>query len=395
MRFLDSFRRVRVCGLRGAASVHAKNRQRNAVVALCGSAALLLAACSQGQEVSAPPPAFVRHGQELQVPADSPLRKRLVVAPVEIHAAPHWLDVPATVEADPARVAKVLPALGGRVLALHVDLGARVRRGQLLAVIDSGDMAQAWADAAKARSALDFARKTLAREKGVAAAGGAAVKDLEAAHSAYMQAQAEYERAQARVVALGGTPGANTPRPIDVRAPISGTVTALAITRGMFVNDPTASIMTITDIERVWVTAQVPGDQLGLVAVGQAAKVSVPAWPGRVFTGKVASIGAVLDPDTRRDPVRIAINNVSRALKPNMFANVALAVSQPPQVLVPASALLMNNDNTTVFVELAPWTFVRRNVTLGYDEGEDVRVLSGLAADARVIVAGAVLLNDD
>lgn len=370
-------------------------RLRVAACTLAIALACLLGGCSHGGPAQEAAPAFLRRGGRIEVPADSPLRQRLKIAPVELHRAPHQLEFPATVEADPAHMANVLPALAGRVVSLHVDLGDHVQRGQLLAVIDSGDLAQAYADVDKARDALDLARKALDRARGVQQAGGAAVKDLEAAQSGYAQAGAEYRRAQARLAALGGNIEARSgSRPMQVRAPIAGTVTALSIAPGMFVNDPTASMMTIADIDRVWVTAEVPENALGLVARGQPASASVPAYPGRVFRGTVDSVGAVLDPASRRDPVRIAVDNADHALKPGMYATAGIAMAQPAQVFVPESALLMNNDSTTVFVEVAPWTFERRTVELSYDEDAGARVLKGLKAGDRVVVAGGVLLND-
>ena len=360
-------------------------------VAFCTLAlAGLLAGCSHGETAQETPPAFVRHGQRIEVPADSPLRQRLKIASVERRQTPHELEFPATVEADPAHMANVLPALAGRVVELHVDLGQQVQRGQLLAVIDSGDLAQAYADADKARDALNLAGKTLERARGVQQAGGTATKDLEAAQSGYVQAQAESRRAQTRLAALGGSAAAKGgARPMQVRAPIAGTITALSVAPGMYVNDATTPMMTIANIDRLWITAQVPEDALGQVARGQAATASVPAWPSRVFRGAVASVGAVLDPASRRDPVRIAIDNADHALKPGMYARAGIAVAQPAQVFVPESALLMNNDSTTVFVEVAPWMFERRAVELSYDESAGARVLKG-----RVVVAGGVLLND-
>ncbi|BFI95806.1 MAG: efflux RND transporter periplasmic adaptor subunit [Rhodanobacter sp.] len=370
-------------------------RRRAAACAFALTLAGLLGGCSRSEPAQEAAPAFVVRGQQIDVPAGSPLRQRLKIAPVELRQAPHELAFPAVVEADPAHVANVLPALAGRVVSLDVDIGDRVRRGQLLAVIDSGDLAQAYADEDKARDALNLANKTLARARGVQQAGGAAVKDLEAAQSGYVQAEAEYRRAQARLAALGGTADAKGgSRPMQVRAPIAGTITALTIAPGIFVNDSTASMMTIVDIDKLWITAEVPENALGLVARGQAATASVPAWPGRVFHGNVASVGAVLDPASRRDLVRIAVDNADHALKPGMYARAGIAVAQPAQVFVPESALLMNNDSTTVFVEVAPWTFERRTVELSYDENAGARVLKGLKAGDRVVVAGGVLLND-
>ena len=115
--------------------------------------ACCLAACSHpAGEVQAAPVVVADHGL-LQVPEKSPLRSELVVQPVEMRDVPHAMVFPATVEADPARMANVLPSLTGKVVELKVGLGDRVTRGQLLAVIDSGDLAQAYADADKAREA--------------------------------------------------------------------------------------------------------------------------------------------------------------------------------------------------------------------------------------------------
>ncbi|MBD8872556.1 efflux RND transporter periplasmic adaptor subunit [Rhodanobacter sp. DHB23] len=369
------------------------SRPRVAFCTLAFTLACLLGGCSHDESAQEAAPAFVVHGQQIEVPANSPLRQRLKIAPVDMHQAPHELAFPANVEADPAHTANVLPALTGRVVSLSVNLGDYVQRGQLLAVIDSGDLAQAYADVDKAHDALNLAKKALDRAHGVQQAGGAAVKDLEAAQSGYVQAEAEYRRAQTRLTALGGNASGGS-RPMQVRAPIDGTVTTLSIAPGAFVNDPTASMMTIANIDKLWITAEVPEDALGLVSQGQPVTASVPAYPSRVFQGTVYSVGAVLDPASRRDPVRIAMANADHALKPGMYATASLAAAQPAQVFVPESALLMNNDSTTVFVEVAPWTFERRTVELSYDENDGARVLKGLKAGDRVVVAGGVLLND-
>jgi len=160
------------------------------------------------------------------------------------------------------------------------------------------------------------------------------------------------------------------------------------------VGDPTATMMTITDISTVWVTADVPENQVESLRTGQDADVTLSAYPGEVLHGKVSSIASVVAPDTRRLPIHVSFANPSGHLLPNMFANVALNIPQSDQVLVPQSALLMNNDSTTVLVEVSPWAFERRKVELGYDEGDLARVVSGLKAGERVVVKGGVLMND-
>jgi cobalt-zinc-cadmium efflux system membrane fusion protein len=163
---------------------------------------LSLGACSHAPKEAPPQPAVIDDHGLLRIPEHSPLRTRLQVQTVELRALPHTLAAPAMVEADPARTANILPSLSGKVVSLKVGLGDTVHRGQLLAVIGSGDFAQAVADVAKARDALDLAKKSLDRASGVQQAGGAAVKDLQAAQSGYNQALDEYQRAQTRLTAV-------------------------------------------------------------------------------------------------------------------------------------------------------------------------------------------------
>jgi len=356
--------------------------------------AFSMAACTQHSGEAEQPPAFVNEHGSIKVPDGSPLRKELVVQPVQLHEAPHTLVFPANVEADPARTANVLPPLTGKVMALNVGLGDHVIKGQVLAVIDSGDLAQAYADVEKARDALQLAKKMLDRARAVQAAGGNATKDLEAAQSGYNQAQAEFDRAQARLTAVGGTSRSATPRPMQVVAPTDGCITALSISPGTYVNDATAAMMTVSNLDQVWITADVPESDVGLIAKGERVDARLTAYAGEVFHGSVSLVSPVLQSDTRRDLVRASFANADGRLKPNMYASASIAVPQPAQVFVPESALLMNNDDVSVFVEVSPWTFERRTVDLGYDESDGTRVLSGLKAGDRVVVRGGVLLND-
>ena len=355
---------------------------------------LSLSACSSRAPAPEPTAAVINEAGRMRVPTDSPLRKKLVVQAVDIKQAPHELVVPAVVEIDPARNVAILPPLTGRVVDLKVGLGERVTRGQPLMVIASGDSAQAYTDVAKARDALDLARKQLDRARAVKDAGGEATKDLEAAQSAYAQAQAESDRANSRLTSLGGAIGKDSARTMTVNAPLSGSITTLAVAPGQFVNDATAVTMTLSNLDPIWVTANVPENELGKVTKGQRADVALSAYPGEVRHGTVQFVDDVLSPDTRRGKVRIAFANADGKLKPNMYGTVTLDVPQSEQVLVPQSALLMNNDSTTVFVEVAPWTFERRIVTLGYDEGGSASILGGLKAGERIVVKGGVLIND-
>ena len=351
------------------------------------------AADSQVGEPSGP--MFIRSADRINIPANSPLRTRLAVYAVGEATSPHSMVLPAVVEADPARTVNILPPLTGRLTELRVKLGDVVKLGQIVAVLSSPDLAQAFADLDKARDALELARRILERARAVNAAGANAAKDTEQAESNYVQAQAEARRAETRLTTLGGNgDSTDKTRSLHITAPVSGTVTALNNGRGAYLNDPTAALLTIANLDQVWVTANVPENLIGSVAKGQAVEVSLPAYPGLKLAGSVSVVSAVMEADTRRNKTRIAFANLDGKLKPNMFASVSLAMPRTRQLAVPASALLMNNDSTTVFVEVEPWSFVRRVVEMGSEDGDSVRILSGLKTGERVVIRGGVLLND-
>jgi cobalt-zinc-cadmium efflux system membrane fusion protein len=340
-------------------------------------------------------PAFVHQSDKIIVPKDSGLRSRVLVQQVTVKSSPHQLLLPAAVEADPSRTVNILPPVTGKVVKLIVRLGDHVVKGQQLAVIESGDLAQAYAEDDKARDALQLAERTLERVRGLNKAGAGSVKDLELAESDYVQAKAEFNRAEARLRQIGvPSQPKGKARLLTLSAPMTGSVTALMTASGAFVNDLTASLMTIANLDSVWVTANVPENEITNIAKGQSVDVSLPAYPGEIFHGAVAFVSDVLDADTRRNKVRITFANPKGQFKPNMFANASFNVPQKKAVFVPNSALLMNNDSTIVLVEVAPWTFVKRPVVPGYGEGDGARIDQGLKAGDRIVVKGGVLLND-
>ena len=344
-----------------------------------------------------PEPNFVRNGDQLSIPAHSPLRDRVFVQTVTAQDGVHALELPAQVEADPARTVNIVPPVAGKVLELKVGLGDHIKKGQLLMVLTSGDFALATADQQKARDTLHLTTKVLERQRGVQDAGAGAAKDLEQAESAHIQAQSEFTRADTRVKSLSA--GSNLSadsngRRLNILAPTSGSITALAVGVGQNVNDPTAVLMTIANLDNVWITANVPENMLASVKKGQSVALHLPAYPGNEFQGNVTFISDVLQPDTRRALVRISMPNGDGILKPNMFATASFSVPQTSAPIVPTSALLMNNDDTTVFVEVTPWAFVRRKVEIGSEESGAVRIKRGLKAGDRVVIKGGVLLND-
>ena len=344
---------------------------------------------------AAAPQLMVREGNRIRVPEGSSLRSRLSVVAASSQAVTPRLQLPAVVESDPARTAAVLTPLSGRLIALKVALGDRVSRGQIVAVIDSPDLGQALNDNAKAADSFKLTAKNLERQEAQHQLGVASDRDLDQAKSDHAQSAAEYTRTQARLKTLGVPADAGpSVRELFVTAPVAGSVTALNVAPGNMINDPTQPLMTIADLSTVWVTALVAEKDIAVVAKNQEAQVALSAYPDRVLSGKVLFVSDVIEPDSRRGKIRIAFANGDYALKPNMFATVVLSGAERFLIVLPSSALLMNNDRTSVFVATAPWTFERRNVEAELEEGSSVAIRSGVTAGEQVLVKGGILLND-
>ena len=350
---------------------------------------------NRGDKGASETPLMARQGGKIIVPEGSALRSRLIVQTAAAQTVSPKLLLPAVVESDPARTAAVLTPLSGRLIALKVALGDRVSRGQVVAIMDSPDLAQAYADNERAEDASKLSQKNLGRQEAQNKLGVASDRDLDQAKSDYAQAAAEYARTQAHLKTLGAAASPRSaPRQLPIAAPVGGSVTVLNVTPGNMINDPTQPLMTIADLSTVWITAMVPEKDIAGVSKNQDAQVMLAAYPDRVLQGKVLFLSDVIDSDSHRGKIRIAFANGDYALKPNMFATVVLSGDARSLVVLPSSALLMNNDRTSVFVATAPWTFERRSVDAQLEEGSSVAIRSGVSAGEQVLVKGAILLND-
>jgi cobalt-zinc-cadmium efflux system membrane fusion protein len=343
-------------------------------------------------DVPAETPAALRHeGEHLIVPAASPLRRTLAIATVTEDTVSAPFVLPAAVEANPAKLVKVLPPLGGRIVSIDKQLGERVKAGDVLFTIDSADLAQARSDARKAQAALALARRNLDRQRELDKSGIAATHDLEQAQNDYEQAASDVARAEARLAQLG-TRG-NQGHLLAVRAPISGHVVDLNAAVGGYWNDATAPLMTVADLSQVFVTANAQEKDLGQLYVGQAASIKLDAY-AEPLSAKVRYISEMLDPDTRTVKVRMLFANQDGRLKPGMFAQATFLARPHPGILVPIRAVVQSGFDSRTFVETAPWQFEPRTVKLGAQVGDKVEIAAGLKVGERVVVKDGILLND-
>lgn len=335
-------------------------------------------------------PLLIRENNQITIPAGSPLRSQMQVQTVQRTNTPHTVVLPGIVEGNQVGNLDILPPVSGHLIQLKVALGEEVSKDQVLAVIESAGLAQAYSDKVKAQSALKQAQEAVNRAQKVNRAGANAIKDIEQLQNNFTQAQAELQRAQVALASIGGTQD----NPLQIQAPMGGKITSLNYGLGSYINDVTQPLLTLSNIKSVWVTLCVPENLIAVISKGQNAQISLAAYPQRTWSGKISFTNHLVDPDTRCNKSRIALDNADEKLQPNMFASVRTQIPQSEQIIIPLSAILMENNHTTVFVESAPWVFQRRVVVLGAEDQEQVRISAGLQAGDRIVTAGGILVND-
>lgn len=369
---------------------------------------LLTAAC--GSHAAVPDGATVlaatRPGTVV-IPANSPMLRQIARQAVLTADLPtDEVVAPGRIEANPNRVSKVVLPVAGRVSSVLVKVGDAVTRDQPLLTLVSPDadaatsaLISADASLAQAQAALGKAQADFDRASDLFEHNAVARKDAQAAESmraqaegAVKQARASREQAARRLALLGLKPG-DFKQDVVLRAPLAGKVLDLTVVPGEFRNDTNACVMTIADLSTVWVTSQVPESYIRFVQVGERVEVSLAAYPGEVFDGRVARLADVVDPQTRTVKVHAELLNPRGRFRPEMFGSIHHIESSMQIPVIPAGAVVHSGDRTIVFVERAPGRFEEQTVRLGKPAGTSIRVLSGLKAGDSIVVDGVMLLQ--
>jgi cobalt-zinc-cadmium efflux system membrane fusion protein len=319
---------------------------------------------------------------------------RLTTTKVEQRPGGESVSVVGELQADQSRYAEVGAPVTARVVRILAVPGQTVRAGQVLAEAQSADLGRARAehDAAEARVAL--ARSALERKRALADRI-VPRREVQEAEADLAAALAELRAASATLQALGAvaTRGGDASR-LPLVAPIGGTVIERNIALGQMI-DPAHVAFRIGDLGSLWLVAHVFERDAVRVAVGATARITLAAFPGQAFSGRVTYIGREVEAASRTIPVRVELANPRQVLRPGMSATAWLGVSTAGQqvVTVPVAALQRVRDQWVVFVPTNERTFEIRNVGRGRDLQGEVEVLTGLRPGETVVVDGAFLLK--
>lgn len=302
------------------------------------------------------------------------------------------VTVPGKIVAAADRMAQIVPKVAGVVTEALKNLGDTVKKGEVLALIESREMAEAVADYLAAKRAEELARTTFNREKGLWDKKITAEQDYLNAKNTHQEAQIRLDLAKQKLQALGhegDIAGNGNARFHQLKTPLDGRVIARELTLGEFV-DTTHTAFTVADLSVVWVeTAIAPGD-LPFVKEGQAATI---AGSGGKAEGKLIFVSPAIDPETRAAKAIIELENADGKWRPGEFANAAIATSaQDVDFIVPKEAVQSVDGQNVIFVRSAKG-FEKRVVGLGREDSRHVEIVSGLQSGEAVAVSGTFTLK--
>jgi membrane fusion protein, heavy metal efflux system len=294
----------------------------------------------------------------------------------------------------------------GRIIRAFASAGSEVKKDQVLFTIDSPDLVQAESTLVAAAGVLELTTRNLERQRNLSMQSAAAQRDYEQAISDQQTAEGNLRAARDAVRIFGKTDTdidkIISDRKIDpvlvVPSPISGQVTARNAAPGLLVQPGNAPApYTIADISTMWMLANIPENDVSEVREGQAVSVTVSARPGRVYSGKITTIGAAVDPNTRRVLVRSEIADPEHELRSGMLASFSITIAAPKRAIaVPGTAVVREGDGTmTLWFTTDRRHFTRRSVKTGLANAGFVEIVEGARAGELVATEGALFIANE
>jgi membrane fusion protein, heavy metal efflux system len=361
-------------------------------------AAALLASCANHTDSDTPVP---NSGSTVMLTAAQ--RQHVQVYTVALSTYHKTIETTGVVDFDNDQATAVVAPLSGPVTRLLVALGAKVKKGDALAAVDSPDFAAAVGAYHKALATAQTNRRLADLDKDLAQHNGVSQREADQAETDATNAEADRDAALQGIIALG-VPDATIKDIQDgravarvealIRSPIAGTVVERLITPGQLLEAGTTPCFTVADLSRVWVLAQTFGADLASIKVGDTAEV-VTGIGTTTFAGKVDNISALVDPDTRSVAVRVAVENPGDLLKKQMYVRVRITAQQASTgLLVPVGAVLRDNENLPFIYQVQPdGSYGRVHVTLGSRVADQYEITEGLRAGDQVVTDGGLFVQ--
>lgn len=358
---------------------------------------LIISGCRQKQKEQS----SISQSNPSEVTITPALAENLKFGNPEISDVTGSLRVAAHVETDAQRIAHVGSPVAGRILKLLVFEGQYVKAGTVLAMLHSTDLSDTQLALVKAVSQQNLAAASVKRAEQLVEADVIGRAELERRRAELLQATSEAASYRTQLRGLGMTEvqikQLETTHKLSADYPIvtpkSGIVLKRDIAIGQVVQ-PADPAFTIADLSSVWIVANVPEEDAGMLHKGIEVEVHIPALPGKKVDGHLSFVSPIVDPATRTVAVRMDVANPEAMLKPDQLASMTFIGHKERKLTVPNTAVVREENKDNIFVEIGPQHYVLREVALGEEENDRRVVIDGVRQDERIVTEGAFHLNN-
>lgn len=355
-------------------------------------------------------------GQEHQH-LDIPLKKQsewgVRVDQVKLQRLSSLIELPGVISLNENKTAHVTSFIHGQISKLSVDLGSKVRKGQIIVVLNSPDYAELQADFLQSRAAYNLSRTEYERAKSLWEKN--AIGENE-----YLRRQAEHEKLSTEYGALGSKLHSLgiTHEQIDgliekckqveleefkcdvadpnlpILSPLSGTVIFRDVIVGQHI-EPEQTLFTVSDLNTLWVVLDAYEKDIPFINEKSGIQIYSDLYPERFFSGRIAYISNLIDEKLRTLKIRVEVDNSEGLLKPNMYIRglIENAAAEEETLAIPDTAVQTLEGKKVVFVQETEDVFAVREVSLGNKVGENRVVLAGLKKDEWIVTKGAFTLK--
>ena len=358
--------------------------------------ALFIVTCG-GNQTTQETAEIVLKGDTITVMENAPILEYIKVQQAELQDFSAEFRTVGTVRPVSGKLAEIAPPFAGQILKSHIKLGQKVGVGAPIFELSSAEFYEATKTYFAAQATNEVAQRNYNRQKELAAHGVTSQKDLEQALSEANIAQQEWEQAKATLrlfnVGADNYPPLQIGQPLQITSPIAGEVVKVNITIGGYVKEDTEPLAVVADLSKVWVAALVKEKYFGAIKQGDRVEVFTDAHPNKIIWGTIYHIGEMLDEETRSLEVIVACNNTDRELKLGMFCETHFLSSPAKAIILPATAIMQEQDNDYLYVEIAKGRFIRRKVEAETLKGRTVRIISGVNEGESVVFEGGIYLQ--
>jgi cobalt-zinc-cadmium efflux system membrane fusion protein len=321
------------------------------------------------------------------------LQKNAVIEEVKLQVVKNAISLSGKIEANEDKWIKVYPVVGGVVEEMKVQLGDYVTKGQTLAVIRSGEIADYQSQLSYALSNVRIADKTLHATRDLFKSGLTTEKDVTAAETDLEKAQSDLKRMEQTTSIYGAKANATQ----IITAPVSGYIIEKNVTDKMqYRVDASQPFFIIANLDEIWVMASVFESDIAKIKIGYDAEVNVIAYKDKTFTGKVDRIFSILDPQSRVMKVRVKVPNKNNLLKPEMFAQITIKYDDHTNQLpaIPSQAIIFDKNRNYVMVFKDKCNIETREIEVFEVAGNTTYIKSGLKAGEKIITKYQHLVFD-